>query len=255
MKKNNISATKFCLLTTQRSGSTWINELIGSHPDIRLFSGEIFVDKPPENNLGWIDDPFFETFYTYRRKEKVRRPWITSKYIDEIDAYPEKYKAIGFHLMYNQLADYPEILFKLITNGYKVIHLERLNYLDTLISMANMNRRNIVHSRNKVEVTPIHLDVEVLWKSLCRQEEKIDIVKKLFRFLPLKVHYVTYESIKLDRQKYLSQIANFLNVSSSDIQFESTLKKISSGSYSKKIDNFDQVYNKLVGTRYEEFIS
>lgn len=255
MIKINSASTKFCLLTTQRSGSTWLNELIGSHPNIRLFSGEIFVDKPPETNLGWIDDPFFETFYTYRRKEQIKRPWITLKYIDEIDAYPEKYQAIGFHLMYDQLADYPEILFKLITNGYKIIHLERLNYLDTLISIANLRQRNIVHSRNKIEVTPIHLDIELLWNSLCRQEEKIDIIKKLLRILPLKVHYVTYESLKSDKQRYLGQISNFLNVSNLDIKFESTLKKISSGSYAEKIENFDDVYNKLMGTRYENFIS
>lgn len=255
MKRSQQPITKFCLLTTQRSGSTWLNELLGSHPEIKLFSGEIFLDRPSQNNIGWIDDPDFKTFYDYSHQETINRPWVTFDYLDEIDNYPGDHKAIGFHLMYNQLADYPEILFRLIVDGYKIIHLERQNYLDTLISMANMNRRNIVHSRNDVEVSAIHLDIDVLWKSLCRQEEKITIVKRLIRFLPMKIFKVTYESIRCDIEKELSGIAKFLGVSAKGIQFQSSLKKISQGSYPQKIENYEQVRRKLLGTRYERFIA
>lgn len=255
MKRSQHPITKFCLLTTQRSGSTWLNELLGSHPEVKLFPGEIFLDRPSQNNIGWIDHPNFKTFYDYSHQENVSRPWVTFDYLDEIDKYPGEHKAIGFHLMYNQLADYPEILFRLIVDGYKIIHLERQNYLDTLISMANMNRRNIVHSRNNVEVSAIHLDIDVLWNSLCRQEEKIAIVKRLIRFLPMKSFKVTYESLRGDRERKLHDIAKFLGVSSQDIQFQSSLKKISQGSYSEKIENFEQVRQKLMGTRYERFIA
>lgn len=254
MKNPQYPTTKFCLLTTQRSGSTWLNELLGSHPEVKLFSGEIFLDRPSTNNIGWIDDPDFMTFYDYRNKLKLGRPWTTFNYLDEIDDYPGDHKAIGFHLMYNQLADYPEILFRLIVDGYKIVHLERQNYLDTLISMANMNRRNIVHSRNNMDISAIHLDIDVLWKSLCRQEEKIAIVKRLIRFLPIKSFKVTYESLRCDRENQLHDIAQFLGVSARDIKFQSSLKKISQGSYSKKIKNFEQVRQKLLGTRFEEFI-
>lgn len=255
MTKNENNITKFCLLTTQRSGSTWLNELLGSHPEVKLFPGEIFVDKSPENNVGWMQDPHITTFYAYQSEVTTHRPWSTFKYLDELHTYPGNHKAIGFHLMYNQLADYPEILFRLISDGYKILHLERTNYLDTLISMANMNRRNIVHSRNKLAVTPIHLDTDTLWKSLCRQEEKINIIKRLVRLLPMKVHYVTYDSLRLERELKLSEIAKFLNVSTSGIQFQSSLTKISNGSYAEKIENFEQVYNRLLGSRFEQFIT
>lgn len=255
MKTTKYPTTKFCLLTTQRSGSTWLNELLGSHPEVKLFSGEIFLDRPSHNNIGWIDDPNFITFYDYQQKNEIYRPWVTFSYLDKIDNYPGDHKAIGFHLMYNQLSDYPEILYRLIVDGYKIIHLERQNYLDTLISMANMNRRNIVHSRNSMEVTPICLDVDNLWASLYRQEEKISIVKRLIRFLPIKVIKVTYESLLCDCKEQLYGIAKFLGVSTKDIKFESSLKKISKGSYAEKIENFEQVYQKLAGTKYERFIS
>lgn len=255
MKTSKYPITKFCLLTTQRSGSTWLNELLGSHPEVKLFPGEIFLDRPSQNNIGWIDDSDFLTFYDYHHQKQVSRPWVTFNYLDEIDKYPGDHKSIGFHLMYNQLADYPEILFRLIVDGYKIIHLERQNYLDTLISMANMNRRNIVHSRNSMEVSAIHLDVDILWKNLCRQEEKISIVKRLIRSLPIKSFKVTYESLRCDREKELSGIAKFLGVSATGIQFQSNLKKINQGSYSQKIENYEQVRQKLLGTRYERFIT
>ena len=255
MKSQKIPSVKFCLLTTQRSGSTWLNELLGSHPEVKLFPGEIFLDRPSKINLGWVEDPDFLTFYDYQQKQELNRPRVTFKYLDEIDHYPGDHRAIGFHLMYNQLADNPEILFRLIVDGYKIVHLERRNYLDTLISMANMNRRNIVHARSKVEISPIYLDTSVLWKSLCRQEEKISIIKRLIRFLPLKVFKVTYESLQYDREVQLNKIGQFLSVSNRDVEFESSLKKISRGSYSDKIENFDQVCQKLRGNRFESFIS
>lgn len=245
---------KFCLLTTQRSGSTWLNELLGSHPEVKLFPGEIFVGKSPEENVGWIDDPNFTTFYAYQEKVNTNRPWTTFQYLSGLDNYPGSHRAIGFHLMYDQLANYSEILWKLIVDGYKIVHLERANYLDTLISMANMNRRNIVHSRSKVNITPIYLDADSLWKSLCRQEEKINIVKRLIRFLPCKVHKVTYDALRSDCENQMKDIAKFLNVSTTNIHFQSSLRKINNGSYRNKIENYDEIYQRLQGTRYEKFL-
>jgi len=255
MSSNQNILTKFCLLTTQRSGSTWLNELLGSHPEIKLFPGEIFVGKSPKENIGWIDDPNFTTFYAYQAEVNTNRPWTTFQYLKNLDDYPGSHKAIGFHLMYNQLADYPEILLKLIIDGYKIVHLERTNYLDTLISIANLTRRNIVHSRSKVNVTPIYLDVDLMWKSLSRQEEKISIIKRTIRFLPFKVHKITYDALCSDYENQMKGIAKFLNVSTTNIRFQSSLKKINDGSYENKIENYEEVYQRLQGTKYEKFLA
>lgn len=254
---SNVHTTKFCLLTTQRSGSTWLNELLGSHPELKIFPGEIFLDRPynRNTNTGWTGDSNFIPFYDYQLKNSVIRPWITFNYLDKIDLYPGSYNSIGFNLMYNQLSRYPEILLKLIFDGYKVIHLERKNYLDTIISMANMNRRNIVHSRKNLDVSPIHLNVDKLWKDLQWQDKKIGFIKNILRLFPINVLHVSYESLRCDQDTQLDKIMRFLNVSNSDIHLQTNLQKLSLDSYSEKIENYNQVYQKLLGTKYEKFIT
>jgi hypothetical protein len=47
-------------------------------------------------------------FYEYRRRHPGWRPRITATYLDEVAGLPGDHQAVGFKLMYDQLALFPE---------------------------------------------------------------------------------------------------------------------------------------------------
>jgi len=128
MKNPNKTSRKVCILTTQRSGSTWLSTLLDSNPQIQGFR-ELFIDQEFV-----FPDTQVSTFSLYQRNNQGSRPGITFEYLSKLDSYLGDQEAIGFKLMYDQLLDYPELIFKFITEKYKFIHLVRENHLDMVIS-------------------------------------------------------------------------------------------------------------------------
>lgn len=88
---------KFCVITTQRSGSAWLTTLLDSHPHIIAFD-EIFLSRTPRKP----QDRYYLRFYDFRKQNSAQRPWITFKYLDSfVNSYHEPHQFIGFKVMYN----------------------------------------------------------------------------------------------------------------------------------------------------------
>lgn len=249
------SPIKFCILTTQRSGSLWLIDLMDSHPEIKAFK-ELFRIKKP-NNI-WSDQnlPDFMSFYEFQRTHLGIRPFKTFNYLKSIiDDYPISYHAIGFKLMYNQVMVHPELLPKLVSDRYQIIHLVRNNYLDTVLSKINAKQKRIVHPTADIKVSANHLDPKALLRELNQQDWTVKTARKLLQALPNPSIEVTYESLCLDKEKVLNEITQFLGISTDQITYQSELKKINKGTYRDKISNYEEIEKVLSGTKFERFLS
>ncbi|MGB5710383.1 MAG: sulfotransferase domain-containing protein [Waterburya sp.] len=250
MKNQSKKTRKFCILTTQRSGSTWLSTLLDSNSKIQGFR-ELFIDQEfifPDSKLS--------TFLLYQKNNSGNRPGITFKYLNKLDDYLEEHDAIGFKLMYDQLLDYPEIILRLVDEKYKIIHLVRENYLDTVISGKIKDELGVAHTKVKIEPKKVYLEPFWLIKNLKKRDRKRKVANMFLAIMPNQVLNITYDNLCIDRAKTLKLIADFLNLNSSEKNmFNSDLKKINSKSHQEMIQNYEQVKSALSGTKFFDFLN
>ncbi|MBW3568305.1 MAG: Stf0 sulfotransferase family protein, partial [Proteobacteria bacterium] len=127
MPLSNSTPKDYVVLTTWRTGSTWLMDRLNSVPGVQGHV-ELFYHLPRRSppKAGCNDYPR----YVERTKAGIR-PWSVMKYLDGV--YSRK-EAIGFKLMYEHLRAYPEILWFIVKRRLRVIHLVRDNHLDVVIS-------------------------------------------------------------------------------------------------------------------------
>lgn len=244
---------KFCVITTPRSGSTWLATLLDSHPQIKSFE-EPFIWRADRPN--WTDTQF-PTYYEYKANSKSKSIFDLFKYLDILNTYQAEtdFDIIGFKVMYNQIQENPEIMLKLLLDNYRIIHLIRQNYLDVIISRAAKKQHKIAHSSTvQYKTKQVTLDTSYLIEDLKRCDRNNKIFRSLLKIMPLKVLEITYESMQQDYNLVLSSVADFLNVSSDSITFKSDLKRINKGEYADKIANYDRVLETLSGSSYMKFL-
>ena len=244
---------KFCVITTPRSGSTWLATLLDSHPQIKSFE-EPFIWRKDRPN--WTDTDF-PTYYDYKTSAERKSPLILFKYLDILNSYKSEtdFDIIGFKIMYNQIQENPEVMIKLLQDNYRIIHLIRQNYLDVIISRAAKKQHHIAHSNQVQSKTKqVTLDTSHLIEDLNRCTRNNRLFTFLLKIMPLKVLEITYESMEQDYNQVLSSVADFLDVSSESITFKSDLKRINKGEYSDKISNYDEVLATLSGSSYMKFL-
>ncbi len=245
MKNQRKKIIRFCILTTQRSGSTWVSTLLDSNPKIQGFR-ELFIDKEfifPDSKLS--------TFILYQKNNPGKRPIITFEYLKKLDDYLQDREAIGFKLMYDQLLDYPEIIFKLIKEKYKIIHLVRENYLDAIISGKIKDEQGVAHTKVKIEPKEIYLEPSWLIEKLKKRDMKIRLANIFLSVMPNEVLNITYDDLRKNKEETLNSVSAFLGLTSNEEdRFESELKKINSKSHREIIENYEEVSSALSGTKF-----
>ena len=246
--------TLFCIVTTARSGSTWLATLLNSHPEIKSLE-EPFIWRASRPN--WKEE--IPTYYEYRNRKGGLHIFTTFSYINLIKLqYLENTSgAVGFKVMYNHMFRNPFILVKLVTSRFKLIHLVRENYLDILISRASAKKNMIFHSTHmsgsdsgKFKAS-VELEVSTLRTNLTRYRRNAKLIRLLLRATPLPVHEISYEEMAADREKVLKSVSKYLSVPFSPDYFHSELKRLKTGDYGSKIKNYEEVKNALRDTDFE----
>ncbi len=254
MKAQDKEVTKFCLLTTPRSGSTWFLSLLNSHPQIGAF-GEAFLDKPA-NKSAWHNQAFLpaDRYCSFRQSTRSIRPWSTFQYLEWlVEEFSEGRRALGFKLMYRQMLKQIEILPKMIQDRYRIVHLVRDNYLDVLISETIMRKRGKAHSNKEVDSQRVYLKPSSLVRVLKAKKIRVEVAKFVLRKLPLPVLEVAYKSLLQDLEATLCKTTGFLSVPSYT-GYESAFKKISSAPDWERIENYEEVREALVGTAFSSLL-
>jgi len=252
--------TRFVLLSTQRSGTSWVMERIARHERVGGY-GEVLLrgvagwsNWPP----GAADRPFFTTYLSEASASDsfLPRHLRLVGYLDYLYEPRRDYEAIGFKLMYDQLRHYPELLIYLRVNRVRVLHLLRENLLDIVLSREAMHARQYVHARSPAEreTVRVRVDTRHLLRHLARLDSERRCVQLLLRALGVQVHELTYESLLADDAGLADALA-FLGIDAAEpSDLSAVMLKLAPWSHRAGIENYDDVLSVLTGTRFRRFL-
>jgi LPS sulfotransferase NodH len=249
--------TRFVLLSTQRTGSTWLVSLLDSHPQIRMY-GELFHKDSAPLPYGQQD---FGRFSEFRDEEKTeaqkRRPFVTARYLSELFGR-EGAEAVGFKLMYNQLARLPEVVALLRLHRARVLHLIRENLLDVVISREAMLLRGVAHVSEQLPATEtqVTLDVIKLQQTLARLELQVAVFRRIARAIDRSPYELSYELLLTDPSRHLARVAAFLGVrQDAAAALSSSLVRATHVPRAARIENYSAVEQSLRGTKYARYLA
>lgn len=248
----------FILLSTQRSGSTWVIDMLNSHPQIKSYSELLLENAEGKPKWGGEKDNFFFNNFLKLNgnpKSKDTIHTLLNNYLDSIYSVGNQNLSIGFKLMYGQAGEYPVLSDYIISRKLNIIHLIRRNIIDIIISKELAHKRDIYHSKKEVNND---ISIKINTKELISriEWEENQVLKAKKRFSSLKVPYleIYYEDL-LNEQRNFHKVLNFLKLKEPYPELNSPLKRLNKQSYSESISNYNEVKEILKNTKYESFIT
>ncbi len=250
-----------------RSGSTFLTDLLNSHPqifcrkedfaDIRVLPGA----EPPAGTqiLERPTGKFFRRLHRFKQTIDNPPPIEALEHLYEIFTHGEP--ACGFKLKHPvQYTVFPEVMHELETLGrhIKVVHLTRKNVLKQAVSTANLERirklpeMNSCNLTKQVEIEPLELNVDraVAHAGFFLRTEA-DFANVIQPFP--NVHPVDYEELLNSPDEAVSRILRFLEVDDT-IELQSKYKKATPDNIQSAISNYDQLVKAVEGTPFEQFL-
>jgi len=229
--------TKFVILFFERSGSSWLVDMLNNHPEVSCLH-EVF-------SLKWEGED----------KEKKGKPIYTTeaqikKQLHKIYEKPNA-KARGFKFKYPiQYNHYPHIVDFLNENknDIRTIFLYRKNKLKGAISSQNNARLRALNRRSNLTVNekglpPLELNTEEAIKyTEWRERSDFNFFKWAKEFSHL--HVITYEDLLNDTVSTLKGVCDFLNVSPTHAP-TSKVRKSTPDSIQQAITNYDELREQL----------
>lgn len=126
-------ATKFIILSTQRSGSTYLSYLLHSHPAVCV-NGEMYHHTHISGAPG---RPKLHNFFTFQLRNTL--PVFFLNYFALTS--PQPASVTGCRIMYDQLAAFSPLENYVSTStAIKIIHLKRKNLFESFVSFQLASR-------------------------------------------------------------------------------------------------------------------
>jgi LPS sulfotransferase NodH len=236
------------ILTTQRTGSTFLMECLASHPEIHC-AGEI-LNGQPDSPIPPPRGPF-RHFVKFARIARTGA-WLPAFRLEQFYGRGRS-RVRCFKAMYNHLAR-PFVLRYLLTHSeIRVIHLSRQNLLKAYVSTLLMQKRRILQATTPVapmwiRVNP-HKAIAFVRKARTRYERYEALFAQHAR-LP-----VTYESL-FDRTLLRAatgwRICDFLGVSRHPMQ--SGIVKLNPESLRDMVTNYDELAEAVTHSEFAEML-
>ncbi len=250
---------RFVILSSPRSGSTWVIDRLNSHPEAAVYT-ELFVpsgDGYPKWG-GAKDLEFWNTYYAQQpagRRGRIFRPFVCWGYLNRIYRQQPGIRSVGFKLMSGQLKRYPEIFPYLVCRRVSILHLIRRNHLDVLISEATGAARGTFHVKKGSSVAPVRvrLDTEKLLEELEWREKGIRRMKLLFSATPLPYHQIFYEDLIQNRPS-TEELLAMVGLSANHTELSSDLIKQNSASHRDLLENYEDVKRCLENSRFRSLL-
>jgi LPS sulfotransferase NodH len=248
------------LLSTQRTGSTWLVNMLAKHPDIEMF-GEVFLDRPFDTSSINVQRHLSpDSIYNYRREHAGSRAAQNRGFLKDVgfkNFFKQDTKCVGFKLMYGQLLANPDLF--LMLRSARVIHLVRDNLLDTFLSDTHKDVTHQPHAFVDAEQTaagqcvPLRIDTSAMLKRLKKMAFKRRMIRISLKMFASRFHELRYEDLVAEPADEYAHICRFLDVEDIALPM-STTRKIIRSSHRELIVNFDEVRQKLAGTPYHQYL-
>jgi LPS sulfotransferase NodH len=254
----------FLLLATQRTGSTWVQETLNSHPELKVYS-EMFLSYATGMPMWEPNDVEFASTYLearVRAPSRLSRHYWTVRYLQRLFDQPSV-RAVGFKCMYNQLRPNPAIAAYVACARVPVVHLIRRNLLDTLISarlaeargvyqLATDGRPPIPWSPTEIREMKVRLEPDWTLDQLRRLSRERDSVRLALKLLRIPTCEVAYEDLADDNRGF-DRVLGFLGVSGG-VQLGSGLRKLNVRPPSEVVENVHELESALAATPFERFL-
>ena len=245
--------TRFVVLSTQRSGSTWVVDMLTSHPRVVAYS-ELFMHGG-QGTPKWgqeKDLPYWQTFISDKRGGRLARPVHLWRYLGQALEERPGVDAIGFKLMYSQLTRIARPLTPALwLKRVRIIHLMRRNALDVVLSReAGEARRGVLHAREgqPVESVRVRLGTDDLLQRLTAHERQIEGARVRFKRVGIPYTEVIYEDLVANEKQGFDELFRFLGVDPAPVS--SSLQKVNPTSHEDLIENYGEVREALEGTKF-----
>ena len=228
----------FVILCLGRTGSTHLQSLLDSHPDVRCY-GELFTDVDLATGHG---DSRAQTFIGSPHDDPLA-------YLSELTAGVEA-RAVGFKLPNNSLRAFPEAEHVLAHPGLKVVRLSRRNLLALLVSRRMLAATGVPQSTHgSYGDAQIHIEPQrclTAFRHMESDESRLDELAAEH-----EVFRLTYEELVAGRG--LDELQDFLGVEPRPLQ--SWFSQLRTRPLGETIENWDEISTALRGTRYEAFLT
>lgn len=248
-----MAADIFFLLSTARSGTTWLGSLLASHPDIQM-EGEILN---PDIGGGM--------FYQHLAETLTRCPgsWdptqhvpIFQDYVASVAHASTRSKVI-FDLKLEQLFYMPALEAAVFQPWNKFIHLKRINILKQTVSEAIMIHRHArdpssaasIHSSERPPQPRISLDPSTILTAMRLKHRILNAAVENISTAGVSHISLLYEELTGGYQKhFLDGVLDYLGVSR--MELKSPLVKQNTDPLWKILSNWHDVYSRI---RQSEF--
>lgn len=252
------SIKRFVIVTWPRSGSTWLGELLESHPGITCFS-DIFAhdhyghtpDGGNQNVVSW-DSYSAMKLPQLRRKERLQ---LYFRYFDE-EVFHSKHgtPTVGFRLMYLQTQRGFGIPAYVKLRNVTIVHLVRSNHLDMILSHEAVRLRKFYHAAEgqQFERPKVRLEAATLVHRLAEREQQIAAARADWSSLGSPYVEVSYEEM-CQNPSVVNRVVEAIGADAT-MELTSNLQKLNPKSHSDLIDNYDEICDTLKGTEFEKLL-
>jgi LPS sulfotransferase NodH len=237
------------VLTTQRSGSTFLVECLRSHPEIEC-SGEI-LNGQPDHPV----PPFRGPLKKFKKALRIAYTgaWMPGRWLDAFYSRGSA-KVRCFKAMYNQLSRPFAMHYFDRNEDIRVIHLRRHNMLKVHVSTLLMDEREQLQATAPAEAVWIRVDPAKAIASMRKARAYYDSFDQAFAKHPRL--QVAYE--KLFDGPYLQEetgrrICEFLEVPYHRMQ--SKLTKLNPDSLRDMVTNYDELADAISRTEFAEMLA
>jgi len=261
---------KHFVLTSGRSGSNYISNLLNKHPNVINY-GEVLgewttgykVNKcigrgDAEKYLSFIyaGPNYFRLSESFKRAKAIFKGQShAKKRWSEIQSYGVKDFAMT--LIYRDAGEFlqenPDI---------RVINLYRENALRRLASVRLLDETGVVSSDHAQHLSSaatnkkqVYLPADTFFADIKRIEEvvqdQLDMVAALPETQVLTIRYEDLFSSEEAKQDFSQRIFDFIGVE--PLTLKSSHKKLNSEDLKELIANYDEIYTLCEGTEYEKY--
>jgi LPS sulfotransferase NodH len=244
---------KFAIITTPRSGSTWLINLLDQMEGVNAY-GELFLPRKRKPEAAARSGSFAYPRFVETGSHKLpARPAAVFAYLNRLYGQPG---TNGFKLMYAHLGRFPELLAYFIARRVHVIHLVRENTLDVVVSQA-INRKSAQAHKlareqaggNGSEAVEVELNPRRLLAKIEHKQRKTQKMRRLLRTAGLPQREIAYEQLQRDPVAF-GALCQFLAIPFSGELPESQFVRSRQRSHAEVIRNYSDVKQALAGTPY-----
>jgi LPS sulfotransferase NodH len=240
--------TRFVVLTSPRSGSTWFVDTLNRAPGVAAY-GELF--QPGRMRPFTWGAQGFPSYVVYRREGRGG----AAKYLGELFAGQEGAAAVGFKLMYRHAVEHPQAIAYLRLRRARVLHLVRRNGVDVAFSRAAIEARSYGHATDPsaLEAVALTLDPAAVVADVRAHRRGIRIARTVIAASRAPRLEVSYEELCDTPGRALAEVAEFLELEAPPSVGTSTLRK-QSARQGEGVTNLAEVRRALVEAGFGDLL-